>query len=57
MPAKETKSLSVTSLKKKDVLKLFGTEHSKTMDVSWADVSKSDFEKPPLLDKMSHSLV
>lgn len=54
---KESKPLPVTSLKKKDVETLFGTKHSKTMDVSWADVSTSDFEKPKLLGKMSHPLM
>lgn len=54
---KEPKPIPATSLKKKDVQELFGTEHSKTMDVSWADVSTSDFQKPKLLGKMLHPLM
>lgn len=57
MKCKEPKLLSITSLKKKDIETLFGTKHFKIMDVSWADISTSDFEKPKLLGKISHSLM
>lgn len=57
MKGKEPKLLPITSLKKKDIETLFSTKHSKKMDISWADVSASDFKKPKLLGKMSHSLM
>ena len=56
-PKKEPKSLSVTSLKRKDVEAFFGTKPSESQDTSWCDTSTSDFQKPIFLGKVSRPLV